>query len=89
MTTMLNRLVRVLAPFVTGQEFDRLARTHQMPLVTGVRAVLGELCVPDEAMVEAAYAAVERDDRWSIEDADDFQRAWLAALGVVEQEPGP
>jgi hypothetical protein len=52
-TSMMDRLVRVMAPLVTGQAFDRLAKTHQAPLVAAVRAMLAELRNPTDAMLTA------------------------------------
>jgi hypothetical protein len=70
---MLDRLVRVMAPLVTGQEFDRLAKTHQAPLVAAVRAMLAELRQPTPAMMEAGSAVNLT-----------MRQRWRAMLDVAE-----
>jgi phage-related minor tail protein len=75
MTDMLDRLVRVMAPLVTGQEFDRLAKTHQAPLVAAVRAVLAELREPTDAMLTAGFQA-----QWT---PDSIREMWQAMVDAI------
>ena len=47
------------------------------------KAVLASLTEPDDDACQAAYMAVEIDDRWCIEDQDDWKKSWRAALTYV------
>lgn len=48
--------------------------------------IIKALREPSDAMITAAYEAVETDDRWFIGDADDWCKSYRAAIGAAAVE---